>query len=270
MDGLFSAIDDSLVLFFGVHLLSGIRALVAFVALLVCVLVYLLIGITPAVPKRWFVPITLFFPVMQLLLVPVLIYAHGRMQEAEWAISLCELGIGLTVLFATRRKPLLKWPLIKEEWLKGRGLSWINLVGFILINCGLLIPLAILYLFFCGSLAVGHFSDGFVKLDTRGLTVQLRDYVRSDGKSIKLVPMSHVGDAGFYRELTQSFPSNSVVLLEGVSDEKNLLTNKITYKRMASSLGLAEQQKEFRPIGPKRVPADCGCGAVCGQDRSMY
>jgi hypothetical protein len=44
--------------------------------------------------------------------------------------------------------------------------------------------------------------------------------------------------------------------MEGVTDDRNLLTNKITYKRMAASLGLAEQHEEFRPTQGEIVPAD--------------
>jgi hypothetical protein len=80
--------------------------------------------------------------------------------------------------------------------------------------------------------------------------------VRQDGKAIQLFPMAHVGDARFYRSISAAFPTNSVVLLEGVSDQKNLLTNRITYTRMASSLGVAEQQKEFRPTQGQLVRAD--------------
>ena len=61
--------------------------------------------------------------------------------------------------------------------------------------------------------------------------------------------MSHIGDPAFYRKLSQSFPTNSIILMEGVSDQRHLLTNTITYKRMATTLGVAEQQKEFKPRG---------------------
>ena len=80
--------------------------------------------------------------------------------------------------------------------------------------------------------------------------------MRSDGKRIQLVPMAHVGDAGFYQKLSQSFPANSTILMEGVTDDRNLLTNKITYGRMATTLGLAEQQKEFKPSQGEMVRAD--------------
>jgi hypothetical protein len=37
--------------------------------------------------------------------------------------------------------------------------------------------------------------------------------------------------------------------MEGVTDNRNLLTNKITYERMAATLGVAEQHEEFKPRG---------------------
>jgi hypothetical protein len=114
----------------------------------------------------------------------------------------------------------------------------------------------IIYLVLCAALAVGHFSDGFLALRPGGLTVRVRKYARNDGKTIQLFPMSHIGEPDFYRKLSQSFPTNSIILMEGVTDDRNLLTNKITYKRMATSLGLAEQHEEFNPTQGELVPAD--------------
>ena len=89
-----------------------------------------------------------------------------------------------------------------------------------------------------------------------GLAVQVRKYVRDDGKTIELFPMAHVADAGFYHKVSQSFPTNSIILMEGISDTKNLLTNGISYKRMAKFLGLAEQKVKFGHGGGKIVRAD--------------
>jgi hypothetical protein len=68
--------------------------------------------------------------------------------------------------------------------------------------------------------------------------------------------MSHVADAGFYQKVSQTFPTNSIILMEGVKDDENLLTNKISYKRMAKSLGLAEQHEKFVPTRGEMVMAD--------------
>jgi hypothetical protein len=108
-------------------------------------------------------------------------------------------------------------------------------------------PAVALYLFLCAALAVSHFTAGFLTVRPGGLTAHVRHYARSDGKEIELVPMAHVGDADFYKTISESFPTNSVVLMEGVSDEKHLLTNGISYKRMARSLGLSQQVEEFKP-----------------------
>ena len=93
-------------------------------------------------------------------------------------------------------------------------------------------------------------------LHPAGFTVQVRKYVRNDGKTIELFPMSHVADAVFYQQVSQTFPTNSIILMEGVTDVNNLLTNKLSYKRMAKSLGLSEQKETFRPVRGERVRAD--------------
>ena len=93
-------------------------------------------------------------------------------------------------------------------------------------------------------------------LHSNGLSVQVRKYVRNDGKTIELFPMAHIADAGFYQKVSQTFPTNSIILMEGVTDENNLLTNKITYKRMAKTLGLAEQHEKFEPTRGEMVMAD--------------
>ena len=89
-----------------------------------------------------------------------------------------------------------------------------------------------------------------------GFTVQVRKYVRNDGKTIELFPMSHIADAHFYQKVSQAFPTNSIILMEGVTDVNNLLTNKLSYRRMAKSLGLTEQKKEFKPTNGEMIRAD--------------
>jgi hypothetical protein len=109
-------------------------------------------------------------------------------------------------------------------------------------------------------LAVDHFSDGFMALRPGGFTVQVRKYVRNDGKMIQLFPMSHVAESDFYQKISQTFPTNSIILMEGVTDTRHLLTNNISYKRLANSLGLAEQHEKFAPSRGERVMADVDVG----------
>ena len=255
-DAVVSLMDDSLSLFFGIHFLAAIRGLVFFFTALAAIGVYLLMGLTPMIPKRHFLPVTLFNPGAALLAIPVLIFFHHRIQEAAWIGSFCQVLFGLFILRRIQGGFKFRWPMVTREQLENRLFSWRNLAVFALVNVFLIPPAVMVYLFFCASLAVGHFSEGFIALHPSGLTVQARTYVRHDGKMIQLFPMSHVAESDFYGKIAQSFPTNSIILMEGVTDAKNLITNKISYKRLASSLGLAEQHEKFTPAGGKTVRAD--------------
>lgn len=255
-DALFSLLDDSLGVVLNVHFLAGLRGLVGTFAVFVAFLVYLVMGFTPLIPKRFFLPLALFNPVAMLLIIPAWIYFYNRAQEVSWLVSLTQVIFGLALVWRLQARPTKGWPLVPKEIVQGKGFSWSNLVGFWSVSLLVIVPAVLVYCFFCSSLAIDHFSDGFVALRRVGFTVQVRKYVRYDGKSILLVPMSHIGEPEFYRSLAKSFPTNSTILMEGVSDDDNLLTNRISYKRMATSLGLSQQQKEFKPSPTQVVRAD--------------
>ena len=244
-DAVFSLVDNSFILFFDLHFLTALHGMVFLFFVLVALLIYALMALTPMIPKRGFLPVTLFHPVAGCVMIPFLIYFYGREQQIAWVISLCQVLLGLGILCWLSGGFKLRLPLVGESRLNPRSFSWLNLSVFLAI-----------YFFCCAALATDHFSEGFVALRPGGLTVQVRKYVRNDGKTILLVPMAHVGEPEFYRKLSQSFPTNAIVLMEGVTDNQNLLTNRISYRRMATSLGLAEQQKEFRPASAEWVRAD--------------
>jgi hypothetical protein len=248
-DAIVSLLDDSLILCFDVHVLTAIRGFLFFFAMLMAVGLYGLMGLTPMIPKRLFLPLALFSPVAGLLAIPMVIYFYGWIQQIAWGISFCQAILGLSILYWVQGGWKLRWPLMAESRLQERRFSWRNLFVFLAVNVFILLPGVIGYLAYGTVLAVDHFSEGFVTLRQDGLTVQARRYVRDDGKTIQLIPMSHVGETDFYQKLSESFPTNSIILMEGVTDDRNLLTNKISYKRMAATLGVAEQQREFKPRG---------------------
>ena len=260
-----SLLDDSLILFFENHALTGVRGTLSLMAGVAGFLVYSLMGLTLWIPKRLFLPLALFNPIAGLVVIPFLIYAFNRIQQVTWAVSFYQVLLGLVVLFLLRRRRKLNWPLIPADQFQGPFFNWRNVWVFHLVNIAL-VPFVAAYLLLCAGLAVHHFSDGFVALRAEGLTVQVRKYERQDGKTILLVPMAHIGENSFYRKLSLSFPTNSTVLMEGVSDTGNLLTNRISYEKMAKAIGVSEQQKVFRPRG--KVDGRHGCGAVFeGHDR---
>jgi hypothetical protein len=251
VSGAVSVMDDSMRLFLGLHFLMVISALLSAIAFLFAVIVYGLMGLTPMVPKRIFLPTTLFFAASILVTIPVMIYSGGdwllRGLQLDWIMSICQVALGLGILFCLWGEWKFRWALVPEKYLGGQLFSWLNLSLFALANLFVALPAVLACLFLCASLAVGHFTAGFLALRPGGLTSQVRFYARNDGRKVELVPMAHVADAGFYRKISASFPTNAIVLMEGVTDEKNLLTNGISYKRMAQTLGLSEQVEEFKP-----------------------
>ena len=246
LDGLVSFVDDSLILATGGSLLAVPRGLLALASLVSMLGVYALIGLTPMVPKRYFLPLALFYPAGLLLIVPLAILHFDWMPRVSWALSLFQALLGGAVLYALQRaKP--GWPFVSEERLRERVFSVWNLAGFVAANVFVAAPVALAVLAVSLSLAVDHFSAGFVALRPDGLIVRARTYARDDGKTIQLIPMMHVGEARFYGAVSKSFTTNSVVMLEGVTDTNSLLKTKLTYKRMAAALGLTEQKEMLTP-----------------------
>jgi hypothetical protein len=255
-DALISAVDDTFILFFNVRVLAGLRSIVGFFTVILGLVIYALMGITPMIPKGKFFLVALFSPLAALVALPFWIYCSGRMQIVIWAISVFQVFCAMTILGMIQGGFKFRMALVSEERLNPRGFSWLNLFGFALVNAVGLLPAVAAYLFFCATLAVNHFSEGFVALHPSGLSVQVRKYARSDGKSVQLYPMAHVADRNFYSTISQSFPTNSIVLMEGVTDSEHLLTNHISYRRMAATFGLSEQQKEFKPSEEQMERAD--------------
>jgi len=145
---------------------------------------------------------------------------------------------------------------VEARHLGSRAFSWRNVSWFVLVNVFVLAPAVAAYLALSVSLALSHFTDGFLTLRPGGLILQSRKYVREDGKTVVLFPMSHVADRDFYQAMADSVSSNSIVLMEGVTDEKNLLTNRLSYKRAAKTLGLGEQHADLNIRKGKLIRAD--------------
>jgi hypothetical protein len=255
-EGAVALVDDSVIVLFGVHGFDFIRGLLFLLVLAATGVTYLLMGLTPTVRKRLFLPIVLFNPIAACAAIPLSIYYSSHIEQIAWVISIGQVLLGWSVFYAIRRGATAAWPLVPEEKLEEGPFSWGRLISFLAVNIFLVAPSVLVYVLFCTSLAVDHFSGGFLAFHPGSLVVRTRTYVRADGKTIQLVPMMHIGENDFYRRVSQSMLTNSVVLLEGVTDRRHLLHEKLSYSRMAKSLGLVEQRESFAP-GPASVrPAD--------------
>ena len=254
--GTVSVLDDTLALLFDLHLLTAASATLSFIGVLVLLLVYGLMGLTPIIPKRVFLPLMLFVVIAVLSVFPTVIYCYGWLLQLDWVLSFIQVALVLAICHRLRGGREFRWSIVEVRHLGSRPFSWLNLSVFVLLNVFVVLPGLMAYLALCASLAVGHFADGFLALRPGGLILQARQYAREDGKRILLFPMSHIAEADFYKAVSQSASSNSIVLLEGVTDTRNLLTNELSYRRATKSLGLAEQHDDLNIRRGKLIRAD--------------
>src|SRR5260221_1172445 len=99
VDAVLSLADDTLLNLLNVRVLSGVRGILGTFSLLSCLVVYVLLGLVPATPKRLFVPVILFISSPLLLIPPVCIYLFNRTQQVSWIVSCLQVSLGLFVLW---------------------------------------------------------------------------------------------------------------------------------------------------------------------------
>ena len=256
LNGFFALLGDTLALLAPKVASPGAEVVSGLLAGLCAVICYGLMAVTPLVPKRVFMPLALFYPLAIAGLLLLIMLLGGRIYLASWVVSASQVLLGCLLVRGATGRWSPRWPLVPVAALGTRGFSWRNTVFFLLGTVFIICPVLAATVAVVTATALSHYSEGFLHLRPAGLTVQVRKYVNADGQTIHLVPMAHVGDPAFYETVTKSFPQQATILMEGVSDEDNLLTNHINYQRMASALGLAEQHAEFRPNGPPAKTAD--------------
>jgi hypothetical protein len=252
--GVLGFLDDSLLLM-DRRELSGFRALMVLLMLPAGVLLYLMIALCPRIPKKTFIPVALFIPVTSVAVLPLLVYFHEWFLWIGWAVSLIHVLLGIALIRRHRRGGNIRWPFIDDPQLTGQGFRWTHFGAVAGAGALAIVPALVGGVLASATLAVDHFSAGFVALKPSGISMQVRTYVRDDGRSVLLVPMSHVGEPDFYQNLAASFPDDAVVLMEGVSDERKLFTPTRGYSKMAEAIGVVEQQQAFKPKG-RLVAAD--------------
>ena len=175
-------------------------------------------------------------------------------------------GLGLLAWLQGGLK--IRWPLVREEQLGDKGFGWLNLAGFILANLFVLLPGVVVYLAWCGALAVDHFSGGFLSVRPDRLAVWARQYVREDGKTVHLIPMMHIGEPGFYQQISKSIPTNSVVLL-GESRTRRNCSHKLSYQRAAATRSRRTNGRVC--AGPRAVAAGgCRCRAILAEVHRVF
>lgn len=254
-DGSLSLLDELASLLFPLVPFSGLRNLLANAAILIAIPLYLSLGIDRRLPKRLFLPLILFvfWCPLSVWFFPVL----GTFKL--YGLFMAALQVGLGTFLVSRFNDNPAAPLTLPPTLfEGPYFDLRNTLVFAGVNI-VVLPMALLTgaLFVANSYAT-EATASFMNVSPRGLYMSERTYRRGD-RTVKLAAMIHIGEKEYYDEVARLVPAgNTIVLAEGVTDEKEKLKNKFDYRKVANLLGLASQEKllfKGRLIEPKELQA---------------
>jgi len=211
---------------------------------------YALLGLTPRLPKRVFLPLALFTFWAVLGALPLPVYLSTPQLAAVVAVA--QLAMAGLAFALVRQRTGTRWLLAERDLVPGPLVSARNVGVFALLNAVVVLPAVLALLLGSAALAVNRLSAGFLRLDTSGLYAAARVYERGD-QSVQLIGMMHIGGRDFYDEVKALLPAaDAIVLREGVSDREGHLPRGLDYGRLAGELGL-DTQAEVLDLGDRVV-----------------
>lgn len=218
--------------------LSAVRNLVAFMVIVLSLAVYLLLGIDRRLPKRVFLPLTVYSFWCSVALWPLLgIFSR---ESLGLAASFGQVFIGGVALITLRNA--YGRNLLPVELFQRPLFGWRNTLVFSAVNL-LLLPLLLVYIVMAtGGCYLDQQTAGFMRLSPVGIYTSERSY-HHNGKVVRLVAMMHIARKGYYQELFASLPAKgTLILVEGVTDRDRLLKSRFDYGSLASLVGLSSQE----------------------------
>ena len=233
IDELFQAASSPLVF------LTEIRFTVAYAVILLSMIFYACLGIDRRLPKRVFLPLTLFASWSALALWPLSGLVTRETLGLTAAISQVVIGVIAIILL----RGLGGRSLLTEEQFQTPIFSLRNTLGFTAVNL-LLTPVVLIY---TGLAVTSYYLEeqtaGFLRLSPVGVHMTERSYHLAK-KEIRLAGMMHIGKEDYYEDLANSIPTvGTIILAEGVTDQDRLLESQFNYSKLAGLIGLSSQDK---------------------------
>jgi hypothetical protein len=257
-DGAFSLADELLRAATGIAWLGPLRGTLAAFVFAAMLLMLVGMALTPRLPLRVFLPLTLGTLWLNLGAAPLGMW----LAPSALSITGCAIQLALSVdaLAAIRRHNAGRAWLFDAASPGAPRFAWSRSLGFAGTTLFVGLPVFGLYLVVALATAVQQTTEGFVAFDLAGVSLGDRRYARGD-QEIRLVGMMHIGEEAAYRQIVESFAQEStVVLAEGLTDRDGLLSATLEYGHAAEALGLARQQdlREYLvdPEDPDAAPPD--------------
>lgn len=239
-DGGISLIDELVSFFSPLPPLSEFRNLMANAVLLMAVPLYICLGIDRRMPKQVFLPLILFLygSAVSVWVFPAVsgTPTFGLLM-ATIQVTLCIIPLSLFRKF-DQLSLMMPKAMFEAPFFSLRNSLIFGASNIFIIPCALA-----LFLFCMANSFMTEYTSGFMHLAPDGLRMTERVYRRGN-KTVRLAGMIHVGEKRYYDELVGSVaPGRTIVLAEGVTDDENLLRNRLDYGKVAGFLGLASQEK---------------------------
>jgi len=236
VDAGLSLIDELLVAFeMPIPAFTSLRLLVAYTVIALSMLLFACLGIDRRLPKRLFLPLTLYISWCTVALWPLSGVLPRELLPLLASVGQCLVVACVLVLMRGRL-------FLPEGTFQGEMFSLGNTLGFTAVNL-LLLPPALVF----GGLAVTSYyleeqTAGFLRISPIGIYMSERSY-RLDAKEVRLAGMMHIGKPEYYEDLARSLPAKgAIILVEGVSDQDGLLEHHFNYSELASVMGLSSQE----------------------------
>jgi hypothetical protein len=239
-DGILSLADEIVSLTFSLHAFSGVRSLLANSVVVVSVLLYICLGIDKRLPKRVFVPLTLF--VMLCPFVGLMFPSLAGNSAPGLLLALAQVLLCALPMWRFRKDGKMSL-VMGKSMLDGSLFGWRNTAAFFSTNL-LAVPVAlVLIAFFAANSYLSENTAGFMRLAPDGLHMVEKVY-RKGNKTIRLAAMIHVGEKEYYEKLSNTDSTGrTIILAEGVTDSGNHLKSGLDYRKVAGCLGLTTQDK---------------------------
>lgn len=239
-DGCLSLLDEIVTLLSLVAPLAPVRNVLANAVVLLAIPLYFSLGIDRRLPKRVFLPLILFVfwcPLSTWIFPALAGFAWYGFLAAAAQVALCTLPLsrfrkgGAQSL--TMPPELFDAPFFDLRQTMVFGVANLFLVPFALATLALV----------TADSYMAQTTSGYLRIKPTGVYMTERIY-RRDNRTIRLASMIHVGEKRYYDEVAGSTAQGrTIVLAEGVTDDKGLLRNKLDYGRVAGFLGLTSQEK---------------------------
>ncbi|WP_300671850.1 hypothetical protein [Desulfoluna sp.] len=256
-DGAISTLDELLMAVSGMHLLIQVRDLLGFSVLFLSGLFFFAMGMDRRIPKRIFLPMTCYAMWGGLMFWPMPLFIPEGAVGLVMAVGQLVLGLlGLQMVRKHSDHPFLISPaMFSGSWFSAKNALVFFLASF------LLIPIALCLIGFSAfTTFVETQTSGFMRITPTGIYMNEKIYGKN-GKTLRLVPMIHIGRTDYYDEVGGSMANGkTLILAEGVTDREGLLKTKLSYDRIGKLLGLASQAQmpldatwvssDFLPIAP--------------------